>query len=95
MQIVFAFCIEKQNLLKIKNMNYNHHEFVSLGFGCISMGEILVKMGSSSSFGLLSLIQYAKHWIFKAARIDDSSDDDKEVRGGVEGMIGWALNSGV
>ena len=78
-------------------MNYNHYEFVSVGFGCISMREILAKMGSSSSLGLLSSIQFAKLWIFKAARIDESiSDDDKEVRGGgVEGMIGWALNSGV
>ena len=47
-------------------------------------------MGSSSSLGLLSSIQFAKLWISKAARIDESiSDDDKEVRGGgVEGMIG-------
>ena len=83
-QIVFAFCIEKQRPAENKE-----YEIQSLW--------VLVKMGSSSSLGLLSSIQFAKLWISKAARIDESiSDDDKEVRGGgVEGMIGWALNSGV
>ena len=42
------------------------------------MGKILIRLSSSSWLGLVSSIQFAKLWIFKAARMDDSiSDDDK------------------